>query len=54
MSESPRDELTRQQREEQEVRDALLGDSTERNTEWLFEQLGETGAGFLAGSDAHE
>ncbi len=36
--ETKRDEL-RQAQDEQEVRDALLGDGTERNTAWLFEQI---------------
>jgi hypothetical protein len=36
--ETKRDEL-RQEQDEQEVRDALLGDGTERNTAWLFEQI---------------
>jgi hypothetical protein len=47
MSESNQNDRSRHEREEQEVRDALLGDSSERNTAWLFEQLGETGAALL-------
>jgi hypothetical protein len=36
--ETKRDEL-RQAQDEQEVRDALLSDGTERNSAWLFEQI---------------
>ncbi|MCU1528740.1 MAG: hypothetical protein JWP75_2503 [Frondihabitans sp.] len=36
--ETKRDEA-RQAMDEQEVREALLGDGTERNSAWLFEQL---------------
>ncbi|WP_344797520.1 hypothetical protein [Frondihabitans peucedani] len=54
MSESPRDELSRHEREEQEVRDALLGDASERNTAWLFEQLGDAGAGLMTERDARD
>lgn len=42
MSESPKRSLTRQEAEELEVRQALLGDAGERNSAWLFEQLGDT------------
>lgn len=55
MSESQKkNEPSRHEREEQEVRDALLGDASERNTAWLFEQLGDTGLALLHERDASE
>lgn len=43
MSTIPPDDRMRHEREEQEVREALLGDASERTTEWLFAQIGEIG-----------
>lgn len=43
MSESSTGDPLRHEREEQEVREALLGDAAERSTAWLFEQVGDIG-----------
>jgi hypothetical protein len=51
MSESKQSGASRQEREEEEVREALLGDASERNTAWLFEQLGESGIALLRDGD---
>jgi hypothetical protein len=51
MSESMKNDPSRQEREEAEVREALLGDASERNTDWLFEQLGEPGIALLHDRD---
>jgi len=52
MSKATGNDASRHEREEQEVREALLGDGRERNTAWLFEQLGEPGVALLNGHDA--
>ena len=54
MSESTGNNPSRQEREEEEVREALLGDASERNTAWLFEQLGEPGIAMLHDRDLHD
>ncbi|BDZ48204.1 hypothetical protein GCM10025867_04450 [Frondihabitans sucicola] len=54
MSESTTDDATRHEREEEEVREALLGDASERNTAWLFEQLGEPGIALLHDRDPRD